>query len=325
MANIALAASPSTEYVITLMNGPEKGASFKIVSGRITIGRGLENDIALAYDSKVSRTHAQIQVTAQGVEISDVSDKNKILVDGDDSPKQTLKSGSVIQLGETKLQFKIVQPGAGLAAAFSPRKSSVDSFKQNSGTDIYKSPRRSNSTSSISSTQIVIGMLVIGGLYYYMNQPKPAPQAKVEIRMEEQVNRDITAIEAEIATVRADRDRRGENAANFSEISSHFIRGQRDYNKGNYQRAVESFQACLSLNPNHVQCNQYYGLASRAFWKVVDSEMLRGLKFKEQNQFASCESALQNVKNLVSDPTNKKYVEAEVNRRLCAERAKVRF
>lgn len=320
-----MAASPATEYVITLMNGPEKGASFKIVSGRITIGRGLENDIALAYDSKVSRTHAQIQVTSQGVEINDVSDKNKIVVDGDDSPRQNLKSGSIIQLGETKLQFKIVQPGAGLAAAFSPRKTSVETFKQTSGTDIYRTPRRSNSTSSITSTHIIIGALVLGGLYYYMNQPKPAPQAKAEIRMEEQINRDITSVEAEIATVRADRDRRGENAANYAEINSHLIRGRRDYDKGNYQRAVESFQACLSLSPNNPQCNNYYSLASRAFWRVVDSEMLRGLKFKEQNQFASCESALQNVKNLVSDPTNKKYVEAEVNRRLCAERAKVRY
>ena len=112
MANTALLATASAEYVITLLNGPEKGASFKIVSGRVTIGRGVENDIALTYDSKVSRTHALITVTSQGVEISDVSDKNKILVDGDDTPKQYLKSNSIIQLGETKLQFKVAKPSA---------------------------------------------------------------------------------------------------------------------------------------------------------------------------------------------------------------------
>lgn len=324
MANTALLATASGEYVITLLNGPEKGASFKIVSGRVTIGRGVENDIALTYDSKVSRTHALITVTPQGVEISDVSDKNKILVDGDDTPKQYLKSNSVIQLGETKLQFKVTKSGGALAN-FSPR-NAVDSMRS-ATTGLYQetSMRRRNSTSSISSTQVVMVLLALAGLYWYTNRPGPAPAPQAEIRMEEQINRDITSVEAEIATIRADRDRRGENAPNFNEINSHFIRGLRDYNKGNYQRAVESFQACLSLNPNHPQCQQHYSLASRAFWKMVDGEMIRGLKFKEQNQFASCRSAFQNVKNLVTDPTNKKYVEAEVNRKLCDERDKERF
>ncbi len=315
-------ATVSVEYVITLLNGPEKGASFKIVSGRVTIGRGLENDIALTYDSKVSRHHANITVTPQGIEISDVSDKNKIIVDGDDTPKQYLKSNSVIQLGETKMQFKAVQPKSSLTS-FSPR-NAVDSMRS-ATTGLYKQSRRSNSTSSISSTQVVMVIVALAGVYWYTNRPAPALAPRAEIRMEEEVNRDITSVEAEIATIRADRDRRGENAPNFNEINSHFIRGLRDYNKGNYQRAVESFQACLSLNPNHPQCQQHYSLASRAFWKMVDGEMIRGLKFKEQNQFASCRSAFQNVKNLVTDPTNKKYVEAEANRKLCDEREKERF
>lgn len=303
------------EYVVTLLNGPEKGASFKIVSGRISIGRGTDNDIVLSYDSKVSRNHAWITVTPNGVEVADVSDKNKLLVNGQETTKQILGDKSVIQLGETKLQFRISSPDIKLMSAPADFLNAVGSHRA--------AHTRAQPNFSKNHIIMVAAALILG--YFFLSKPSPAPSQLTAIRTEDEVVRDISSIETETAKVQAERASRGANAPNYHEINSHYIRGFRDYRKGNYQRAVESFQACLSLMPNHEKCQKYYNDSTRGFWSLVDAEMLRGLQLKEKHQFTSCVAAFENVKNLVMDQTNKKYMEAEANRKFCSEKARSSF
>ncbi|MEK6554278.1 MAG: FHA domain-containing protein [Bdellovibrionota bacterium] len=326
MSQLSVAAP---EYLITILNGPEKGSTFKIMSGRISIGRGTDNDISLSYDAKSSRSHAWITVTSNGVEITDVSDKNKIIVNGDDSPKQMLRDKSVIQLGETKMQFRVMSPKSDALNSLAVQ--GADFFKSKAmglKRDSMPSPSRGRSSSRSAGFPkqniIVITIIALVGFYYWS---KPAAVSKMAsaIRTEDQIVRDISSIEAETAKLQADRASRGENAPNFNEVNSHYIRGYRDYRSGNYQRAVESFQACLSIKPDHPKCQQFLSASSRGFWSTVDAEILRGLKLKEQNQYISCTAAFENVKNLVTDQTNKKYIEAETNRKFCDEKAKDRF
>jgi pSer/pThr/pTyr-binding forkhead associated (FHA) protein len=323
--NQSLAAAP--EYLITILNGPDKGSTFKIVSGRISLGRGPDNDIILN-DVKSSRNHAWITVTSSGAEITDVSDKNKIIVNGDDSPKQLLKDKSIIQLGETKLQFRATQPNAAANLAIQGAdffKSKAMGLKRSSTPSSAPNGRsRSSGAGFPKQNAIILGIIAVVGFYFWSKPPAVNKQTTA-IRSEDEIVRDISSIETETAKVQAERASRGENAPNYNEINSHYIRGFRDYQKGNYQRAIESFTACLSMMPMHARCKKYYADSSRGFWSLVDGEMLRGLKLKEQNQFTSCTAAFENVKNLVTDQTNKKYIEAEANRKFCDEKSKGRY
>lgn len=312
----AKALTTAPEYVLTIVSGPDKGAAFKIVSGRISIGRGSENDIVLDKDVKVSRNHAWITVTTQGVEVTDISDKNKVIVDGNETPKQLLKDRSVIQLGETKIQLRTVSQEKSIDLA-SPKKMGI-SF------DSFSKAKVNRPTAPSKQNLIIFGALALIAIYFW-SKPKAVNKNVTEIRSDEALARDLSSIESETARIQTERMNRGATAPNYNEINSHFTKGYRDYHNGNYQRAVESFQACLSLMPSHEQCQKYYNDSSRGFWSLVDSEMIRGLKLKEQSQFTACAATFENVKNLVTDQTNKKYLEAEANRKYCDERAKDRF
>lgn len=78
---------------------------FPLAIGRTTIGRSPDREIQLD-DEKVSRRHAVIRVTDEGVEIEDLGSVNGILVDGRPRVgKFALTDGAQITIGDTKLVF----------------------------------------------------------------------------------------------------------------------------------------------------------------------------------------------------------------------------
>ena len=53
-------ARPHKSFVLSILNGPDKGAQFKISGFTLTIGRGRDNDIQVKGDSQISRQHLRI-------------------------------------------------------------------------------------------------------------------------------------------------------------------------------------------------------------------------------------------------------------------------
>lgn len=77
------------------------------VGEALTIGRGEENQVDLV-DPRVSRRHARIERTPEGVVVSDLGSTNGTLVNGVriDVPTRVVP-GDVIALGETQLRVEI--------------------------------------------------------------------------------------------------------------------------------------------------------------------------------------------------------------------------
>jgi hypothetical protein len=94
-------------WMLDIESGPLKGQRFPL-GERLEIGRALENDLVLT-DTQVSRKHAVIEWAGQGYRISDLGSGNGTLVNGVLISKPTeLKSGDVLQMGETRI--KLVGP-----------------------------------------------------------------------------------------------------------------------------------------------------------------------------------------------------------------------
>ena len=81
----------------------DTGQEFVLV-GQMFIGRDASCDITLE-DPEISRRHAVISVTEEGVVIADNDSTNGLLVGGRSSRHATLAHGQVIQIGETQLCF----------------------------------------------------------------------------------------------------------------------------------------------------------------------------------------------------------------------------
>jgi GT2 family glycosyltransferase len=91
------------EMTLTILNGPLEGRTFSIAE-KTTLGRAPENDIVLAEDPMVSRSHALLERRPEGVLVTDQDSGNGTFVDGEriDAPT-TLHPGSRLGVGGTLL------------------------------------------------------------------------------------------------------------------------------------------------------------------------------------------------------------------------------
>jgi pSer/pThr/pTyr-binding forkhead associated (FHA) protein len=314
-----LARSPQADYALTVLNGPDKGATYKLVAGRVTLGRGSDNDIVVKDDPKISRNHAIITVTPRGVEISDVSDRNKVILNGEEVTSRLIPPGAVIQLGETKFQFKILsQPsgGASLDVIQGGGISSAPYGSQSLGAS--PSPRRSSRRSqSGGKTNFYILVAVIGILFAWLLSSNGPKNKAVDIRSDEDVASDISASRKVVEDAEAERQKLGLNSRQYEEAQPNFVKGFRDYRKGQYERAIESFQACLSLFPAHVQCQRYLSLTQKKFSELIQYHMVLANRYRAQNQYTACKSEYRNAMVMLRNPEDKTYVEAKAGFDAC--------
>ena len=115
-------AAPSDvqELRFTVVRGAEPGAavSFAPDAGSIRIGRSVDNDIVVN-DPTVSRTHARVDIRADGFYLADVGSSAGVEKMGFrlGSEPEKLASGDEFKLGATILRFEVVGTGVKAAAA----------------------------------------------------------------------------------------------------------------------------------------------------------------------------------------------------------------
>jgi pSer/pThr/pTyr-binding forkhead associated (FHA) protein len=323
---------PLLEATLTLLTGSGRGTVYRLVSARVRIGRGPDNDIVID-DPKMSRHHAELVATPRGFEIRDVTDKNVIVADGMECKAAYLKDSSVFALGET--QFRLALKAHLPAPANSNQQLSpvgpggVPGYPGQPGMPTEGDGRkrsRSGSRSGKKSSPMrwVFIALIIGIVWIGLTDTKK-PQ-------ETALTADQRA-EAEIQTAKQLKDaadaRRPKDAApddvGYNQAQQAFVTGFRDYRKGQFERAMASFQACVSLHPSHDLCNRYLRLSQRRFDEVVQAHMVRGRKSRDQNQFTACAASFRNVMVMVKDMTSKRYQEAKANFEACQAQVEGRF
>ena len=85
----------------------DEGADFELNSAQLTLGRGGQNDIALAKDEYVSARHARFEPRRDGVWIQDLGSTNGTYLNGVrlERPRR-LTNGDVVRIGDTDLRFE---------------------------------------------------------------------------------------------------------------------------------------------------------------------------------------------------------------------------
>jgi tetratricopeptide (TPR) repeat protein len=156
---------------------------------------------------------------------------------------------------------------------------------------------------------------LVGG-YLILSDTKKKKE-EFGLRTEQQMNADIESANKIKEARENENAKRLDTAPTARQAQENYVRGFRDYRKGQYERALESFQACLALDPSHVLCNRYLRLSQRKFNEMVQYYVLLGRKYRDQNQFASCRAAFRNVMVMVKDANNETYKLAKANYEAC--------
>ncbi len=104
-----------SEYKVAVLSGDLAGHSFILDRETLTIGRNAANDVCLPLDPRISRWHAQIRLTADGVILEDRNSGNGTWVGTTRiySPL-ALVPGAQFRVGQTWLQLERTQPHAGV-------------------------------------------------------------------------------------------------------------------------------------------------------------------------------------------------------------------
>ncbi|MCB0414658.1 MAG: FHA domain-containing protein [Bdellovibrionales bacterium] len=300
-----LAARPSYEYILKIVRGPDKGASFKILSAQVTIGRDSDNNIKLN-DKKVSRKHAVIKFVAGGAKIQELSEHNRMAVDGKKTKQAPLTDHSTFLIGDTEFVFRILSKEQALTK---PKKSLPGLGK-------------SSSKSAKKSKNLLPVYFIIGGLLLFLLFSESSNKKKntIEIRDEKAIEESIKKNEENLKEWQKQLARKEISSKDYQQAEVLYKQGFRDFEHGNYEQALTAFQACLSIFSKHELCERYQFLSKRKLDELLQYNMVLGRQYMEKNQFKQCIHAFKNVMLMVKNNQDPVYKEAESNLKICQQR-----
>lgn len=282
--------------IIIIASGSRAGTIFLLKGSEVTIGRASENNIALVDDLKCSRKHAVLKITPQGVLIKSLSERNPVVVNQKPTMEEFLQEKTKIVIGSTELIFETREINKGPAAPRASRPSTRKSF-------------------SLSPRFAIYGLIAL--IFAWLMWPSDNKKKISTLRTQEQIEADIAEAEQMKNDAQKEMSKQKENIISYQQAQETYIKGFRDYRKGQYERALEQFQACLSLSPQHTLCNRYLRLSQRKFNELIQQQMILGRKYRDQNQFKACLASYRNVMVMIKDAQNVTYKEAKTNYDYC--------
>ncbi len=314
--NQVVAALPALEYSLRIIKGPHQGQVYKISSPQVSIGRGSENNLSLNNDKKCSRKHALISIANDGsIQIQDVSERNRISVNGQEVKSSALRNGSIIQIGDSEISLHIKIRASALAKpSRTPARPGAPRAKK-------------KSSSELNPARIFLILFLLGFFGLILLSDPQQEEAPIDIRSPEDIEAEIQAARELKAKAQEQRVRSKATGDRLTqqEAQANYVKGFRDYQAGQYERSIKAFQACLALNPDHVLCQRYLLLSRRKFNELIQYNVVLGRRYRDQGQFAACTAAFRNVMAMVKDQNSDIYREAKANFDACQIHLQERF
>ena len=327
-----LASATAPKVLLSITGGPHKGSTYKINSNLITIGRSRDNDISLEKDPKISRKHFKIEFSPKGASIVNLAGKNPLYLNDKQIDNSAIVSGNVIIAGASTFHFEIKkeelpsirQAGQDLSTHIDP---SLQAYSGVAPSSTRRSSRKSKGDAdSAKKKRFYTIISIVFGLFLLLmmtdsKDKKPAEGILNDKELE-------TRIESTIEATRKERQqllKSGKLSSNFKLAQESYITGFRDYERGNFERAVQSFQACLSLYADHILCNRYLNLSQRKHQELIHYYMVQGRKHQSANQFKPCMNDYRNVMIMIKVKSNSLYNEALANFQFCKTRMEGRY
>jgi pSer/pThr/pTyr-binding forkhead associated (FHA) protein len=284
----------SFRFTVSVKMGPDRGKSYQLLPPKVTIGRDTGNDIVLS-DLKVSRNQAYIEFRNDGVVIVDLSSRAALIVNGEAVSEAHLHNGDRIRIGETELLFRMDTVGvpANVPKGAAPHLAMAQPYRLGGAADPTPQPSRRSSADN-GRLRFYIIVLGLGGLFAWLMMGETVLQKKDNsLRTIEEIEAEIKGSEQrQEQFVRQRKFGNESEKRRYEEAQSHYLQGFRDFQKGNYSRAIKSFETSRAIDPSHDLAKRYYTLALRARDEFVVSHILEGKKYRERLMYNRCASSL---------------------------------
>ena len=358
----AIAHAPLATARIKINKGPHKGTVYKLVAGKVTIGRSSENDICLMDDEKCSRKQAVITFGPNGYSIKDTSNRSSLKINNFSQVYSKLQDGDEIQCGNSTLQFEYKLPVTATPAlptipVIAPAGKEIIQLKNKNGNahlapthlpenNLQEASHRLANSNELSPYHpqhisfpdemgqkqntykqlgkkrkikpkilLVSGIIFISWLLLSDSDNGSVEEKKDILITRQDKERDIKTLSELKEKEQA--KRKINSLPTFKNAQFAYVKGVRDYRKGLYNRAIESFRVCKTLYPKHELCSNYLQKSQIKQQQLIQSWMISGKYHREKREFHACMANFQNVIFAIQDETNIVYKEAFENYKIC--------
>ena len=316
------------KFMLVVRSGPDAGAAYQLLPPRVSIGRDPESNNVVVNDPKVSRNAAVIEFSPEDIRVLDISGKSKLYVNGQLNDRVSIKGGDLIRIGDSELSFvveamqlpAVVPPNMGAPLSLvgnSPGNSSHMSGGAAAPRSSTSSSRPRQSGGSRLPFYIIVGA-IFAGLIYIGTSEQVAKKLDRGIRTTSEIEKEISETDARVADATKKRTfRTEEEKTRYEEAQRHYIEGFRDYQKGNFTRAMRSFETARAIDPEHVLSRRYYRQAEKQRDESVTALLLEGRRYREKDMFGRCSSAIEKALVMMPNKDDLKYKQAEATKKEC--------
>lgn len=328
----AAASLPRTgfKFMLVVRSGPDAGAAYQLLPPRVTIGRDPESNSVVVNDPKVSRNAAVIEFSPEDIRVMDISGKSKLSVNGHVAERASIKGGDIIRIGDSELGFvveamqlpAVMAPNGLMDARPMPPLSLAGQTGVRGPTSGAAATRsqdmRPRSQKGSKLPFYIVVMALLGGMIYIGTSEQVTKKLDKGIRTTSEIEKELSETDSRIAEVEKKRTfRTEEEKTRYEEAQKHYIEGFRDYQKGNFTRAMRSFETARAIDPEHVLARRYFRQAEKQRDEAVTQLLLEGRRYREKDMFARCSAAIEKALVMMPNKDDPKYKQAEASKKEC--------
>ncbi len=340
------------------LNSSNQNKIFDFQTDLIRIGRNIDNDIAID-DSKVSRYHIELAVGSEHVFLRKVTDKNYILLNGNEFEEGIIRSPSKVELGESELIIEFIN------SALLPTNinkdnqviAKVDRQIKNPDTKLdlqnqnliaknnhlgFKNEFLSQTLKEAPQFSIpdhlpeakkkspiiyfAIGIIAVTALYFlFSDKPSSTKKSAKPLRSSIITQQEIDASQKSIDEYTLQKEQQGTNTIGYKKAQEQFLKGFRDYRSGNYVRALENFAAARAFYPNHAGATRYLKLSMRKQEEYVQYHFNLGKRYLGVQNYRLCIAHFKIVLTSIKEENNPLRMESAQKIKECETKMEGRF
>ena len=301
MNNRKLSLYKNIEFLIKVESGPDTGEKYRVHPPHVFLGRDPSCQIVLS-DPKVSRKQCMIKF---GDEILcvDISSRKTTKVNGRPGDNQSLKPGDIISFGNSSMRFLT-------RSKEQARLQLVGQAKANQGQKGQNSKRRFFMI-------LFIIVLVAAGLF--LSETEPTGTKKERLITQEDVQNQIeeSRERSDLLKESYDKKRKLSQKKYLHRVEKHFISGFRDFQNGQYGRAIDSFGTTIASDQTHDKAKQYSKIARRKKENLIEIHISDGTKYMEKMMYNRCAAEFEKAIILINNTNSKKYQLAKTKLHEC--------
>ncbi len=303
----AVGRQPNELGRLRVLGGPDAGALFVITLPRVSIGRGEENEV-MVMDLKMSRRHAEMLQTPQGMLIRDLGSSNGVAINGQPMKQWFLKSGDKIGMGQSVFEYMGMEAGTQMMQMPAQAAPQVGGGIASGLTQFIRMPPpgagapTSQSLFDKNKRLWLIIAVLLGAAYL-------APQAEIQVKK----RRKAYEPPAEIAgnNLKQFLPQAGETDVKHK-ADAYFKEGYREFKERNYIRAKTNFEVALQVMPGHEMARVYRENVVKAM--EVEAKDLKALarRDEEANRLRAALEKYDSIRRLYfKDQANPMFLEAD--------------